>query len=308
MLDKEFWRQVQRRKSHECWLWTGQVGGPKGHPQPCYSRKNLSCKRLVYQDSRGVSLPKRAYVVQTCANPLCLNPQHLSCPRLDSVRHNAKGNLDDNRKRIAALCKLASGQGQEAEDAFNQITAALERLINSLVYSSNVCGMSRDDLRQEALLILRFHVIPVYNPQLGSLESFAKVAIRRRIHTLHAEQQRSRRRTLNSAVSLSVKASLPDDPEAILANVVADARTPRPSERQEASELYEALYRVLSPLEKAVLPLYLQGYSYSEMTDRLREAGYAMRATYAPQRTVDNAIQRIKRKAEKLAPTFFADS
>ena len=52
------------------------------------------------------------------------------------------------------------------------------------------------------------------------------------------------------------------------------------------------LYSLLSEFEAQVLTLFLDGLSYEEMSETLRK----------PIKSVDNAIQRIKRKSAAIKP------
>lgn len=58
---------------------------------------------------------------------------------------------------------------------------------------------------------------------------------------------------------------------------------------EESRQMREQVIALLSPLEKETLQLYLKGFSYEEMAKKLE----------CPEKSVDNALQRIRRKLRK---------
>ncbi|MBQ1371837.1 MAG: helix-turn-helix domain-containing protein, partial [Oscillospiraceae bacterium] len=61
-------------------------------------------------------------------------------------------------------------------------------------------------------------------------------------------------------------------------------------DREGLRELMTALQTILTNTEKAVLELYLDGFSYQEIAERIGK----------PRKSVDNAVQRIRRKATQI--------
>jgi hypothetical protein len=71
---------VARDKTTGCWLWRGQVSNT-GHGRIKMANKDgqlimQSAHRASYQAFTG-DLPDNKRVLQTCGNPLCINPGHL---------------------------------------------------------------------------------------------------------------------------------------------------------------------------------------------------------------------------------------
>ena len=60
--------------------------------------------------------------------------------------------------------------------------------------------------------------------------------------------------------------------------------------RENFDQLLQHLTKVLSPMEQRVLSLYLCGYSYPQIAAKLQK----------PNKSVDNAMQRVKHKIEKF--------
>jgi RNA polymerase sporulation-specific sigma factor len=83
-----------------------------------------------------------------------------------------------------------------------------------------------------------------------------------------------------------------DDPTERLVEELLDQRVPDPADEVVSLECLEAmrasLAAMLSGLEVEVLRLYIEGCSYQEIGHRLGRHA----------KTVDNALQRIKRKLE----------
>ena len=70
-------------------------------------------------------------------------------------------------------------------------------------------------------------------------------------------------------------------------------------EKEDVAEIWRALDCALSPLERRVLALYLEGMSYREIADRLGKV----------EKSVDNAVQRIRKKlAQQLNHGEFSES
>ena len=96
---------------------------------------------------------------------------------------------------------------------------------------------------------------------------------------------------------LSLEDIYSDDGEALAR--MADARynlSPEELiiEQEKKNDLYARCRRILSPLEKKVLALYLEGLSYEEIAGRCGK----------PVKSVDSALQRIKRKLSRAVESF----
>ena len=95
---------------------------------------------------------------------------------------------------------------------------------------------------------------------------------------------------LNQYLSFSASPAGMDDNDATLEQVLPGSSVHDPSSRvisnEEIGALVECIATSLSELESNVLKLYLDDYSYEEIAHRLE----------CPVKTVDNALQRVKRK------------
>jgi RNA polymerase sporulation-specific sigma factor len=124
-----------------------------------------------------------------------------------------------------------------------------------------------------------------------AFRAFAELCMTRQIITAIKTATRQKHVPLNSYVSLnrpfsgedddrSLGDSLPDSPALDPAELVVSA--------EEIASLRSSMGRVLSPLEIEVLQLYMDGKSYGEIGDALGRHV----------KSIDNALQRIKRKLE----------
>jgi RNA polymerase sporulation-specific sigma factor len=150
-----------------------------------------------------------------------------------------------------------------------------------------VAGGDADDLEQEALIAL-VAAAADHRPEDGPFRPFADLCITRRLVSAIRAANRHKHRILTDAVSLSALAGREDRDEEVQAQPVHPG--PGPEDLVIAAARGRALgaevRRTLSPLERAVLALILDGRSYREVADELGRSAKA----------VDNALQRIKHK------------
>lgn len=151
-------------------------------------------------------------------------------------------------------------------------------------------GGENDDLIQEGMIGL-FKAIQNYdlNQETSSFFSFAKLCISRQMYSAIEASKRKKHSPLNSYVSFyedseegrvidTIEAGAESDPEQLMLG------------KEWASKLEKELDEQLSPLEKRVLYLHLLGTNYKTIASLIDKSP----------KTVDNALQRIKSKAEKI--------
>ena len=153
-------------------------------------------------------------------------------------------------------------------------------------------GADREDIIQEGMIGL-YKAIRDYSPDKNaSFRSFAELCVTRQIITAIKAATRQKHIPLNSYVSLN-RPMFVEEPERTLMDVLSAARVSDPEETLISRETYESmeeqLLSSLSPLERSVLTLYLEGRSYVEIAESLNRSVKA----------IDNALQRIKHKLEK---------
>jgi len=152
-------------------------------------------------------------------------------------------------------------------------------------------GGDADDLMQEGMLGL-FKAIRDYRPEReASFRGFAELCITRQIITAVKTATRNKHTPLNQYVSFSqTPAAAGPDSETTLEEVLPGPSVRDPANQviagEELESLVACLTSVLSELESRVLALYLDGHSYEVIGERLD----------CDTKTVDNALQRVKRK------------
>jgi RNA polymerase sporulation-specific sigma factor len=160
-------------------------------------------------------------------------------------------------------------------------------------------GGDRDDILQEGMIGLYKAVRDFRVEKLSSFRAFADLCITRQIITAIKTAARFKHVPLNQAISLD-KPVFRDDSERPLVEVLVPAKGATPEEivlgHEFARDVRERMLHDLSEFESRVLALYLEGRSYSEMARELDRHA----------KSIDNALQRVKRKIEKfglLGPT-----
>jgi RNA polymerase sporulation-specific sigma factor len=153
-------------------------------------------------------------------------------------------------------------------------------------------GADREDIIQEGMIGLYKAVRDFRADKLSSFRAFAELCITRQIITAIKTATRQKHIPLNQYISLN-KPIYDEDSERTLLDVMASAKMSDPEElviNQEVSEdIKERIQENLSDLESQVLLSYLEGKSYQEMARDLNRHV----------KSIDNALQRVKRKIEK---------
>jgi RNA polymerase sporulation-specific sigma factor len=190
--------------------------------------------------------------------------------------------LDD-----AYLVALAKRGGA---DAYDRIIRRYRGFVRLKASSYFLLGGDSEDLIQEGLVGLYKAIRDFRSDRESSFRNFAELCITRQIITAVKTASRNKHAPLNQYVSFAQSPAAAGESDATLEDVLAGPGSEDPSERVIASEelraLVSCLSSVLSELESRVLSLYLDGYSYETIGERLE----------CDTKTVDNALQRVKRK------------
>jgi RNA polymerase sporulation-specific sigma factor len=156
-----------------------------------------------------------------------------------------------------------------------------------------LAGGDADDLVQEGMLGLYKAVRDYREDRQASFRSFAELCITRQIITAIKTATRQKHQPLNGYLSFShTPGDSSEDSDCSLADVLPGSSVHDPVNQvissEELESLKNCLTRLLSSLESRVLRLYLQGLSYEKIAGNLG----------CDCKTVDNALQRIKRKVD----------
>jgi len=153
-----------------------------------------------------------------------------------------------------------------------------------------LAGGDGDDLIQEGLIGLYKAVRDFRSDKDTSFRSFAELCITRQIITAIKTATRFKHSPLNSYVSFSQAPAGQEEGECTLGDALPGPGIDDPAicviSTEELQSLVFCLGTGLSPLESEALRLYLEGRSYEEMAEELA----------CDTKTIDNALQRVKRK------------
>lgn len=170
-----------------------------------------------------------------------------------------------------------------------------KNLVRNQARAMYMQGADKDDLIQEGMIGL-FKAIRDYSDRHDTrFKTFATLCISRQIATAVENAKRKKHTPLNSYVSLDAQ---DEDGESMrYETLLSLASSPEDKviDKERASALNDAIQKVLSPMEKEVLKLLLDGMNYVEIAHALSRE----------EKSVDNALQRIKKKIKtQVLPTF----
>ena len=156
-----------------------------------------------------------------------------------------------------------------------------------------LAGGDSEDLIQEGMFGL-ISAIRQFNPEAGvSFRTFAEHCIKMRLLSAVKSASRLKHFPLNDGISLEQLTEDSSSQLSATSEIFRNSPEVLVLARESKEELYALFSRCLSRLEKSVLSLYLDGFSYSEIAARLNKDPKA----------IDNAVQRIRRKlARTLNP------
>ena len=154
-------------------------------------------------------------------------------------------------------------------------------------------GADREDIFQEGMIGL-FKAIRDYRKDRdASFRAFAEICVTRQIITAVKTATRQKHTPLNSYVSLNNPAAEVEEPKRAVADVLASREVLDPVDlvisTEEALSIRNSFAKMLSRLEAEVLKLYIEGCSHQEIAVDLDRHV----------KSIDNALQRIKRKVEQ---------
>ena len=156
------------------------------------------------------------------------------------------------------------------------------RLVRSRTRKFFLLDGNQDDLLQEGMLGLLSAIRNYKQENSVSFQSYADVCIRNRIQSAVRSSNRKKNDPLNNAVSFDQVLSHESRTPPVFERSPEEKVLAKESET-DAVSFYNDL---LSVFEAKVLADYLEGFSYTEISERLRR----------PVKSVDNAVQRIRRK------------
>lgn len=153
-------------------------------------------------------------------------------------------------------------------------------------------GADSEDIVQEGMIGLYKAIRDFRNDKLSSFRAFAELCVTRQIITAIKTATRQKHIPLNSYVSIN-KPIYDEDSDRTLLDVLPGGQVSDPEElvisQEEYIDIEAKMEEILSDLEWKVLMSYLDGKSYQEIAVDLKRHV----------KSIDNALQRVKRKLEK---------
>jgi RNA polymerase sporulation-specific sigma factor len=153
-------------------------------------------------------------------------------------------------------------------------------------------GADKEDIVQEGMIGLYKAIRDFKGDKLSSFKAFAELCITRQIITAIKTATRQKHIPLNSYVSLD-KPIYDEESDRTLMDVISGTKVLDPEEliinQEEFDDIEIKMAELLSDLERKVLALYLDGQSYQEISEELNRHV----------KSIDNALQRVKRKLER---------
>lgn len=193
---------------------------------------------------------------------------------------------DKPDEEIAIEAKAENNRAQE------YLISKYENFVKAKAKSYFLIGADKEDIYQEGMIGL-YKAIRDYKPERSSsFKAFAEICITRQIITAIKTATRQKHIPLNTYVSLN-KPIYEEESEKTLLDVLTGLKVSDPEEliisKEQMKYIEEKIAKVLSDLELEVLNSYLDGKSYQEIACDLERHS----------KSIDNALQRVKRKLEK---------
>ena len=191
------------------------------------------------------------------------------------------------------LCDYKNGN----QEIMDYLMVKYKSMVRKKARAMYLLGGENEDLIQEGMIGLIKAVRDFDVTQKTSFSSFAELCVSRQMYSAIEASNRKKHLPLNSYISLyedseqegegrslpvidTIESSKENDPEVLYFG-------------KEYTEAFaEQLKELLSPLENHVLYLHLMGTDYRTIAELLGKSP----------KSVDNALQRIKTKAQKILP------
>jgi len=189
-------------------------------------------------------------------------------------------------EEIVALCR--DGDAMAEEYLLNKY----KNFVRSKARSYFLIGADHEDIVQEGMIGLYKAIRDYKHEKLSSFRAFAELCITRQIITAIKTATRQKHIPLNSYISLN-KPIYDEESDRTLLDIIIEGSSGNPEDmiinQENVGIIHRKINEVLSSLEQEVLSAYLDGKSYQEIGEMLDR----------PVKSIDNALQRVKRKLEK---------
>ena len=211
-------------------------------------------------------------------------------------------NLDENLSPTLAelpdarLCSTAAARDRVAEET---LVTRYTRLVRTCARPFFLAGGDSEDLIQEGMVALIKAVREFSPDKAATFRTFAEICIRNRLYSVLRASARDKHRALNQSISLDT----PDFDSNSYTSGTSSLAQRDPEDflidREHTAALLAAVRKQLSEFEAKILGYYLDGLSCREIAETVGK----------PPKSVDNAVQRIRRKvAQHLLSGDLSDS
>jgi len=167
-----------------------------------------------------------------------------------------------------------------------------KNFVRSRSRSYFLIGADHEDIVQEGMIGLYKAIRDFKLEKRSSFRAFAELCVTRQIITAIKTATRQKHIPLNSYVSLN-RPLYDEESDRTLMDVIVEGRVTNPEDlvinQEDVSSIHQRISEVLSGFEQDVLDAYLDGKSYQEIAKMLGKHV----------KSIDNALQRVKRKLEK---------
>jgi len=207
----------------------------------------------------------------------------------DMVLQTAFSLKDSSNKTDEELAEIAKNEDKEAlEYLLNRYKDLVEMKVNKYF----IIGAEKEDIIQEGLIGLYKAIKSFDVNKESSFKSFANLCIERQLITAIKTSNRQKHMPLNSSISLNATAYDEDSDTEFLEKLdmqVLEDPLDTITKKEYYKSIETKIDENLSDFEKQVLTRYARGESYINIAQKLA----------TPVKSIDNAIQRIRKKASK---------
>ena len=195
-----------------------------------------------------------------------------------------------NLKDEDIISKIKAGD----EKALTYLLNKYKELVNIKVGKYFLIGAEKEDIVQEGMIGLYKAIKNFDKSKQNTFKTFANMCIERQLITAIKTSNRQKHMPLNSYLSLNIAAYDNNEENSVeLIDTFNSNSVEDPLETVMKKEYYkqvqDGIEKSLSKFEKQVLDRFINGESYNVIAQKLK----------APVKSVDNAIQRKRKKAIK---------
>ena len=175
------------------------------------------------------------------------------------------------------------------ESAETELFSRYKDLVVKIARGYFIVGGDLEDLVQEGMIGLYKAIKGFSDEKEASFKTFAVLCIKHQIQTAIKHANTNKNKPLSSAVSFQsfTENGMSENLDFLpISLILEDTPEEKIIDKENFKSLNEKIKNHLSPLEFKVLKLYLQGYSYREISTALNVSS----------KSIDNSLSRIKTK------------